>query len=300
MKAIIAEELIKVYSNSKSSVRALDKVSFDITQGQVCALLGPNGAGKTTLVKIILGFIKPTSGLITIFGSSPEEAKFKTSIGYLPETFIVSSNFTVLSFLKYLGELSGLSSEPLANRIEELLDLFSLTEVKEKKINTLSKGMLQKLLFAQSIIHNPDLLVLDEPTEGLDPEGRRIIRKILLELKEKGKTIIINSHLLSEIELLADSIIILKKGKLIVKGGLSELLPPDQTFEIYFSYLPEINDGFEFVKTSDGWKMRISGAENLQKVLSFFETRNIKIEAIKSSSSNLEDIFFSYINEGQK
>ncbi|MCR4416356.1 MAG: ABC transporter ATP-binding protein [Ignavibacteria bacterium] len=298
MKAIIAEELIKVYSNSKSSVRALDEVSFDITQGQICALLGPNGAGKTTLVKILLGFIKPTSGLITIFGSSPEEAKFKTSIGYLPETFVVSSNFTVLSFLKYLGELSGLSSKLLANRIEELLNLFSLTEVKEKKINTLSKGMLQKLLFAQSIIHNPDLLVLDEPTEGLDPEGRRIIRKILLDLKEEGKTIIINSHLLSEIELLADSIIILKKGKLIVKGGLSELLPPDQTFEIYFSYLPEINDGFEFVKTSDGWKMRISGAENLQKVLSFFENRNIKIEAIKSSSSNLEDVFFSYINEG--
>jgi ABC-2 type transport system ATP-binding protein len=298
VKAIIAEELIKVYSNSKSSVRALDEVSFDITQGQICALLGPNGAGKTTLVKILLGFIKPTSGLITIFGSSPEEAKFKTSIGYLPETFVVSSNFTVLSFLKYLGELSGLSSKLLANRIEELLNLFSLTEVKEKKINTLSKGMLQKLLFAQSIIHNPDLLVLDEPTEGLDPEGRRIIRKILLDLKEEGKTIIINSHLLSEIELLADSIIILKKGKLIVKGGLSELLPPDQTFEIYFSYLPEINDGFEFVKTSDGWKMRISGAENLQKVLSFFENRNIKIEAIKSSSSNLEDVFFSYINEG--
>lgn len=298
MKVIEINNLVKIYKlNSKQQVIALDNVTLDIDYGKIVAILGPNGAGKSTLFKALLKFIRITSGEIRIFNKSIDEFSDKNAIGYLPENFHSSSNISGEEFLKYFGGLSGLTKNKLSSRVDELLKLVGLQEAKNQKIRTYSKGMLQRLLLAQAIIHQPRLLLLDEPTDGLDPVGKKKVRNLLLKIREQGTTIIVNSHLLSEVELLADSIVILKKGKIVAQGNLMELMPDSQRFEVIISNEPPDDLKVNLNKKGDEFAIVLDSVTELKHTLLELNKRNVNILTVKPIKTSLEEVFFSYIGD---
>lgn len=297
MNVIHTKELVKIYNRwTKHHIKALDGVTIEVEEGKIFALLGPNGAGKSTLIKILLKLVKPTSGTVYISNASSNSSNLKTTIGYLPEFFQVPKYFTAFALLKYLGKLSSLSGKSLTMKIEEMLDIVNLTDSISKKVGSFSKGMIQRLGIAQAILHNPRLLILDEPTEGLDPSGRKIVRDLLVKLRNEGKSIFLNSHLLSEVELIADHIAILNKGKVVTQGSLADLLPNNQQFEIHLSTKPAIEDDWNISQSDIGWKITVQGSKQLQQILAILESKNIHVDTVKPLQTTLEDVFFSYIN----
>lgn len=298
MKILEVKNLVKIYDlNSRRQKVALNDVTFDLDYGKILAVLGPNGAGKSTLFKVILKFVSVTSGEVKIFDKRIDEFNEKKMIGYLPEYFNPAINTTGEEFLLYFGNLSGIEKNELLSRVNEIFEIVGLREARHQKIKTYSKGMLQRILLAQAIIHQPKLLLLDEPTDGLDPIGKKQIRNLLMKIKEQGVGIIINSHLLSEVELLADEIIILKKGKIVAQGNLIELLPETQKFEIVVSDEPPVDLGINFKKNGNEFLINIDSTGELKRVVTELNSRNINILTVKPIKTSLEEIFFSYIGE---
>ncbi|CUS81146.1 ABC-2 type transport system ATP-binding protein [Candidatus Kryptonium thompsonii] len=297
--AIKTNKLTKIYAAGfKKSILALNEVSINIYEGEIYALLGPNGAGKTTLTKILLGLIRPTSGEAFIFGNPVNsDWKMRIAVGYLPELFRVNPKLTAYSTLKYLGELSGLKGKELKNKIEIVLSKVGLSDVSHRKVETFSKGMIQRLGIAQALLNDPKILFLDEPTEGLDPLGRIEIRNLIFELARNGMTILLNSHLLSEVEMVANRIGILNKGKLVVEGALDDLLAGESCdFEVEVSGEIDNNMGeWNFQKKNSSWICKVQGIENLHKIMDFLKNRNISIKAIRPIKTSLEDLFVKYI-----
>ncbi len=225
MAIIETQNLSKEYSSkfSKQKVNALNDFTFTVSQGEIFGLLGPNGAGKTTLIKILLAITFPTSGSAKIFGTEANSHKWKTKVGYLPENHRFPNYLTGEQVLSYYGELSGMNNDAkMQKRIDEMLAMMNLTQWRKTKIKKYSKGMMQKLGLAQAMLSEPDLIFLDEPTDGVDPIGRKEIRDILTELKSRGKTIFLNSHLLSEVEMICDRVAILNKCDLIKEGNVDD------------------------------------------------------------------------------
>ena len=217
---IIVEKLVKTYGPQK----AVDDISFKVNTGEVLGFLGPNGAGKTTTMKAITTFLIPDSGNIYIgnysVGTNPEEVK--QNIGYLPENNPLYEDMPVIDYLKFVGELQGITKEKITDSLLSVIDTCGLEAEKHKKISELSKGYKQRVGLAQALIHNPEVLILDEPTTGLDPnqivEIRDLIRKIGRE-----KTVILSSHILAEVEATCDRIMIINKGKIVADGTTVEL-----------------------------------------------------------------------------
>ncbi|MBN2225371.1 MAG: ABC transporter ATP-binding protein [Deltaproteobacteria bacterium] len=219
MSTIIATNLTKDYSR----VRALAGVDLAVKEGEVFGFLGPNGAGKTTFIKILLGLVFPTAGGISVFGSPAGNTAARKRIGYLPENMRLQGFLKGREFLDLSGKLYGLSREVRKERADRYLKLLGLSDDAHRPLREYSKGMLQRVGIAQALMHNPDMLLLDEPTSGLDPIGAKEIRDIILAEKWRGKTIFINSHLLSEVERTCDRVAILNHGKLIKVGKLDAL-----------------------------------------------------------------------------
>jgi len=301
MKAVEVNELVKIYNlNSKQQIIALDHISLDVHCGKITAILCPNGAGKSTLFKILLKLIKISSGEVKLFDKNIDEFSDRNMIGYLPELFQPDVNFKAEEFLRYFGELSGIAKSELNVRIDELLEIVDLKDVRNQKIKTFSKGMLQRLLLAQAMLHQPKLLLLDEPTDGLDPIGKKQIQNLLVEMKKQGVAIVINSHLLSEVELLADELIILKKGKVVAQGNLMELLPETQRFEIVVSDEPPADLGIRYKKNGNEFLIDIESTTELKRIITEMNIRNINILLVKPIKTSLEEIFFTYIGEDEQ
>ncbi len=225
--AVEVEDLKKTYTSglfSRTSVDALKGVSFKVGRGEIFGLLGPNGAGKTTFVKILLGIIRKSGGSATVMGHAAGSHDARRQIGYLPENLRMRRHHTALTALEYYGQLSGLSLSQTRERGQELLKLVGLSERAKDGIRQYSKGMLQRLGLAQALIHEPDMLVLDEPTDGLDPQARAEVRSILTKLKdEKGTTIFLNSHILQEVEMICEQVAILDRGQLRYFGAVKDI-----------------------------------------------------------------------------
>jgi ABC-2 type transport system ATP-binding protein len=202
---------------------ALRGVSLEARAGEVFGLLGPNGAGKTTLIKILLGVVKPTAGSASLFGQPVGSAAARSRVGYLPESLRVDRHHTARSALRYYGSLSRMSAGQIARRSDELLELVGLRGRDRESVRRFSKGMYQRLGLAQALMHDPDLLVLDEPTDGLDPVGRNDVRKVIERLRAAGKTIFLNSHILQEVELICSRVAILSQGQICGTGRIDEL-----------------------------------------------------------------------------
>lgn len=204
-------------------VRALRGVSFSAGRGEVFGLLGPNGAGKTTIIKSMLGIIRPTSGTAKLFGNPAGSLRSAARVGYLPESLRIDSHHTARTALSFYGRLSRLPGEVIRRRREELIDLVGLKGRDRESVRRFSKGMYQRLGLAQALMHDPDLLILDEPTDGLDPVGRNEVRGVIERLREAGKTIFVNSHILQEVELVCDRVAVLARGELKAIGTIDDL-----------------------------------------------------------------------------
>jgi ABC-2 type transport system ATP-binding protein len=224
--AIETDHLRKIYRSRlrKQVVVAVDSLDLRVPQGCVFGFLGPNGAGKTTTIMMLLGNVYPTSGSFRIFGSSISNMDVRRRIGFLPEKFQFHELLTAEELLWFHGRLAGMDRHLLARRVPEVLEQVGLSERARSRVREFSKGMQQRLGIAQAILHDPDLIILDEPTSALDPLGRRDVRDLILHLKSQGKTVFLNSHLLSEVEMVCDEVAILRGGKVQRHGDLDMLL----------------------------------------------------------------------------
>jgi ABC-2 type transport system ATP-binding protein len=224
--AIEVNDLEKTYRDGllgRRRVEALKRVSFAVERGTIFGLLGPNGAGKTTLIKILLGIVRKTGGTATLLGRPAGDRQGRRAVGYLPENHRIPRHHTGNTALEYYGSLSGMSGQEIRRRRPALLEQVGLGQWGRTSVKNYSKGMLQRLGLAQSMLHEPELLVLDEPTDGVDPVGRSEMRAVLQRWKDQGKTVFVNSHLLQEVELVCDRVAILVQGELKREGRIAEL-----------------------------------------------------------------------------
>ena len=305
-KAVEVVGLNKVYSSSfgKKKVFALTDCSLDVPLGTIFGLLGPNGAGKTTLIKLLLGITFPDSGSARILNENISNIKVKRKVGYLPENHKYPPYLTGGETLKFFGQLSGLHGTGLDKKIDELLELMNLTRWKRSKIKTYSKGMMQRLGLAQAMINDPELIFLDEPTDGVDPIGRKEIRDVLVELKNRQKTIFLNSHILSEVELITDNVGILNKGKLIKEGTVRELTEKKEEYRLSFdgTLNDEALSGIDSLKKNkDGYyNLKVLDINELNKVIDSLRNRSVLIKEIIPQKNTLEEMFISLIQEADK
>ena len=216
----------------RSSVIALRDLNLRVEAGEIYGLLGPNGSGKSTTLKIILGLISPTRGKAEIFGRASSRVASRAAVGFLPENPYFYKYLTGAETLRFYGKLCGLHGRALEKRIDELLDLVRLTSARDRRLRGYSKGMLQRIGLAQALVHDPPLVVLDEPTAGVDPVGSRDIRDLILDLKRRGITVLLSSHLLGQVQEVCDRVGILANGVLVREGALQELLAVENQTEV--------------------------------------------------------------------
>ncbi len=225
------------YVSGKASIEALKGIYLTVRKGEIFGFLGPNGAGKTTTIKLILGILTPKKGEVKVFGGDPHKSQTRLSIGYMPETADYYKYLTPVELLRMYGAIFGIEKSLLTKRIDELIRLVDLEKAAGRAMGTFSKGMMQKVSFAQALINDPDLLILDEPTGGLDPVARKNMREVINVQREREKTVFFSSHELSEVELVSDRVGILNKGELVISGPVEDLLKgkeEKQTLEKYF------------------------------------------------------------------
>ena len=235
------DNLTKVFRDfwGRPKARAVNGVSFEVHAGEVFGLLGPNGSGKSTTIKMMLGLLNPTKGFIDMFGQSPRDVKTKERVGYLPEESYLYKYLNSTETLDFFGGLFALDPKEKAIRSKQLLDMVGLTATQMRTVGEFSKGMQRRIGLAQALINDPDLVILDEPTSGLDPVGCREIKDLILNLKARGKTVILSSHLLADVEDVCDRAVIYYGGKIQQYGTLEELLTERDTIRFTLPALSE-------------------------------------------------------------
>src|ERR1043165_3467761 len=237
---IVVRGLTKVFKDfwNRPKARAVDNVDFDVRSGEVFGLLGPNGSGKSTTVKLLLGLLYPTRGHIEVFGHSPRHVATKSRIGYLPEESYLYRYLNSRETLQFFGNLFELPKGERKNRADQLLEMVGLSQTQMRAVGEFSKGMQRRIGLAQALINDPDLIILDEPTAGLDPIGCREVKDLILALARRGKTVILSSHLLSDVEDVCDRVVIYYGGKIQAMGTLKELLAAPDAVRITTPTLP--------------------------------------------------------------
>ena len=287
-------------------VHALQGVTFEVPQGQVFGLLGPNGAGKTTIIKILLGIVRATSGSATLLGHPAGRRRGRARVGYLPENLQLPRHQNALTALQFYGRLSGMDHSTIKRRGGELLERVGLAARKKESVKQYSKGMRQRLGLAQALLHDPELLILDEPTDGLDPVGRSQVRELLLELGREGRTVFLNSHLLQEVEMVCDHVAILSRGELKYVGAISEfssdqdtelgvvVVDQDTNWQSTFSGHTLVrSDKIANARTELSFQVRDQGETN--RIIDLLRQNEISIESVVPRKHSLEDLFLNVI-----
>jgi len=303
--AIETENLTKVFSSrwSKRSLTAVDNISLRVPVGSTYGLLGPNGAGKTTFVKMLLSAAHPTAGRAMVFGRDSREPAARAPIGYLPENHRFPTYLTGWDMLDFYGALSGMPSAERRRRIPELLEIVGLnSRAHHLRLGKYSKGMLQRVGLAQALIHSPRLLVLDEPSDGVDPVGRKQIREVLLRLEQQGVTIFLNSHLLQEVELFCREVAIIQKGKVALSGTVLELTSGS-------GYRLEVAGVPENLETELRAKARTATQNNgtlqlvfptreeANRALDLARSHQCEVETFGRTRSTLEEVFMKTVED---
>ena len=281
LRIIEAVGLTKVFTDFwfRSKARAVDGIDFEIDQNEIFGLLGPNGSGKSTTIKMILGLLRKTRGRLTVFGKDPSDVSIKNRIGYLPEETYMYRFLDARETLDYYGKLFGLDHRIRKRRVDELLSMVGLSEVAHRKVGEYSKGMARRIGLAQALINDPDLLILDEPTSGLDPIGTRQVKELLQELGRSGTTILLSSHLLSDVEDVCDRMVILYGGRIRAEGTGEELLADTDHTVIR---LPRI------------------GSETVARIGEVLEENtDVTIERVEQPRQRLEDFFMNIVEEAR-
>ncbi len=293
----------------RRQVEALRGVTFDVPRGSIFGLLGPNGAGKTTLIKILLGIVRRSEGKASVLGYAAGHRKAREQIGYLPENHRIPRHLTGNSALEYYGCLSGMTVSAVKQNRAGLLQTVGLAEWGTTSVANYSKGMLQRLGLAQAMLHEPDLIVLDEPTDGVDPVGRTEIRAVLKSLQRQGTTIFLNSHLLQEVELTCDRVAIMAKGQLRTVADVSELTKAGTDIRLRLSGAAEditrtlIAVGIEApVLQSDpdgSTSVRVSTIDqvHVDRIVDALRAQSIAIRSLEPTRNSLEEAFLGLIRE---
>jgi len=231
--AVEIENLTKIYPVPlrRQRVVAVQKLALTVHPGEVYGLLGPNGSGKSTTLKVLLGLVTPTHGKASIFGRDSREYQSRAEVGFLPENPYFYKFLTAEETLRFYGKICGLVGKMLDDRIGDLIDLVGLAEARHRRIGGFSKGMLQRIGLAQALIQDPRLIVLDEPTAGVDPVGSRQIRDLILNLKKRGKTVLLTSHLLEQVQEVCDRVGIMARGEMVREGRLDDLIAIERQTE---------------------------------------------------------------------
>ena len=279
----------------------VNNVSFTVAQGEIFGLIGPNGAGKTTIIRIMMDITKPDSGETSILGENLSEAT-KNRVGYLPEERGLYRKVRVLETLVYLASLKGLGVRAARSRAEELLQRVDMLPHKDKKVEELSRGMGQIIQFLVTIIHDPQLLILDEPFAGLDPVNTKLLKEIILELKRQGKAIILSTHMMNEVEVLCDRILMINEGRTVLYGELAEIKSRYRNNSVFLEFdgvLGEIegvvgkNDHGEYVE------LFLDGETPPQKILEQLLSRGVSVNRFEVSTPSLNEIFLQVVEKGR-
>jgi ABC-2 type transport system ATP-binding protein len=282
-------QLVKTYTGLFGpGQQALRGLTISIPSGAAFGLIGPNGAGKTTFIKVLLGVVRPTSGDVTVLGGDPQDTKVRARIGYLPERMHLPAALKGRDFLRSVSTLKGFS--PSDAELGQLLERVGLRD-SSQRIGTFSKGMRQRLGLAGAMLGKPELLILDEPTDGIDPVGRVEVRTILLEEKQRGATILLNSHLLSETERVCDRIGVLEKGQLRLEGTLDDVRRAESRWEVRFTGTPpaELLAQAGFVSNEGAWTFAGDVAA-LNVALDAARAQGVQLTALVPQTRNLEDV----------
>ena len=307
METVIAiKNLTKDYEKGfwkKRKIRALDDLTLDVAPGQIFGFLGGNGAGKTTTIKLLMRLIFPTSGTAQIFGQDISDVSMHSKVGYCPESPYFYDYLTPAELMDYFGQLFGIDQTTRKSRGEELLNRVGLeTKDWNRQLRKFSKGMLQRVGIAQSLISDPELILLDEPMSGLDPVGRREIRELIGELRDKGKTVFMSSHILSDIEALCDNVAILRSGRLVEQGNLHELLTTSgtsQLFEVHFKGVSadQIRSAAEQIPNSavvtkpNGGMIEVRSDEDVREAINVITSGDGNLVSVQPVRQSLEDFF---------
>lgn len=288
-------------------IHALRDVSLDVRKGSIFGLLGPNGAGKTTLIKILLGIIRHSKGDARLLNYKAGDVRGRRRVGYLPEQLKLPKHQTARTALEFYGRLSGMSHGDIRSRRDGVLETVGLMGRDRESVRRFSKGMQQRLGLAQALLHDPEVLFLDEPTDGLDPVGRSQVRDIMRQLRAEGRTVFVNSHLLQEVELVCDQVAILNKGQLRYVGVLEDLMPSeDTTIEIGLVGEPEkIKAAINMIGECDfdpstpmGPLVRVETAEQAaaDRVIDTIRQHSVGITRLTRRRKTLEDKFLELIS----
>ena len=305
MIALSSTSLSKTYRNgflNQRPVRALEDFSLEVESGQIFSLLGPNGAGKTTFIKILLSLARPSTGSAIILGENLPSTRVRSRIGYLPENHRYPGYLTGEQVLRLFGQLSGVPHAAVETRITPLLKMVGMDQWRTMKVKKYSKGMLQRIGLAQALINEPELIFLDEPTDGVDPVGRKEIRDILRNLKEQGKTVFLNSHLLSEVELVSDRVAILDKGKLLKTGTVDELTTTGSRYQIGF--VPPLPESFRLEAAAlvlqisyapEALTGELKSTQELNRLIDLLRKHGVELTSITRQRSTLEESFLNLL-----
>jgi ABC-2 type transport system ATP-binding protein len=295
----------KHLSKNYGPIRALAGVSLRVERGEIYGLLGQNGAGKTTLIKVLLGIARGWEGEAALLGEKAGAVAVRRRVGYLPEDHRFPDYHTAWSLLNFYGELLGLGRRDRRRRIPEALELVGLRGRMHTKIRTYSKGMKQRVGIAQALFHDPEVLFLDEPTDGVDPLGRKAIRGLLEHLKARGKTIFINSHLLSEVELICDRVGILQRGEMIREGGVDELTRRRGLFVVGLApeqVLPRdelTRQGYQVKLNGEFWELELNDSQSIDPVVDLIRARGLSLRHLVEKRQSLEDLFVQTVEAAE-
>jgi ABC-2 type transport system ATP-binding protein len=295
-----AEGLAKTFRRpfSGKRVEAVRGISFEVCRGEIFGFLGPNGAGKTTTIKMLMGLVAPTAGTMRLLGVDLPSSDVMSRVGFLPENPYIYPYLSPREFVTLCGRLSGLSGSALRERITGVIERVGMTYAIDRPARTLSKGMLQRVGLAAALVHDPEMLVLDEPMSGLDPVGRKEVRDLIVEEKARGRTVFFSSHILSDVEMLCDRVCILRKGEVVVAGALHDLLAKGKRHSEV-----TIGGASEALRTAlaplarvtravgDVIVMEVEGDAAVRNVVERALSQGARLDSVTPKRETLEDLF---------
>ncbi len=305
-RVIVTENLTKVYHSGfrAHTIRAIENLNPKVESQEIFGFLGPNGAGKTTTIKVLVGLTKPDQGRALVLGKPSRDVNIKKRIGFLPESPYFYEYLNPMEYLKLCAQLSGVEHTIQTQQIKKLINLVRLERFIKMPMRGFSRGMLQRVGIAQALIHNPDLVILDEPMGGLDPIGRREFRDIIIRLKEQGKTIFFSTHILADVELICDRVGIILNGRLINTGRLDEILGSEiEMFELVvkgldqkvIKMIEQISD--QVILSEDKVLIEVKTEAEVERIMALVRESNAKLVSLLPRQKTLEDHFIREIQK---
>lgn len=311
MNAVVVQNLTKTFKADwpgLPAVKALDGLSLSVRSGEAYGILGPNGAGKTTLLKILVGLMRPSGGTVSLLGKDVGDISVRRRIGFLPESPYFYHYLTGEEFLMFFGELAGVARSHLRRRVDDLLEELGLEPARSRQLRNFSKGMLQRIGLAQALIHDPDLVILDEPMSGLDPVGRKQIREVMLKLREGGKTVFFSTHIIPDVEMLCDRVGMIVRGGLRAEGLVEDLISRDasQGVEVvcegikteHIARLEEL--ACRIVQRGRQCLLVLPDTERLDEVLAVIRRHGGRLMSVTPQRSSLEDLFVEHMEKAAR